>query len=291
MKHREFDEIIVVLGKRLNNGRLTAEGISRVESLARFVTDTDCSRKVIAFCGGLTNGQTVSEAKAMYDVFTSQMMSHQIESIGTIILEERSTNTIENVSFLAKEMIDSGLALIGDSINVRFLSNDYHLDRMFTIQKLMPNQGLLKHLQLQCAEQGLHLNIDYQLTAHLPVTYPHQSIRGQLFLLLDELTTYRVFLEGVCSQVFQGPISDIRKRPLERAQKTLTRMETLVRSQAQPDVFLIDQLPILQGVIRRTSQTEQLSLLTLELSLLDTILNYLNRYLDPERDDTVKWWR
>ncbi len=57
-------------------------------------------------------------------------------------------------------LIDKGIFTAGADIDVIFASNDYHLKRIFEIQSLMDEQGLLRVLKQRCAEHGLNLHID-----------------------------------------------------------------------------------------------------------------------------------
>ncbi len=210
MKEKEFDQLIVVLGKRLNKNALTLEGMSRVEEILRHVGSNDCSSSIIAFCGGMTNGQSVSEARLMFEAFETGLSSMTNSNIGAVLLEEKSTSTVENIIHLSEVLLESELLQNGAQIEVRFVSNDYHLARMFTIQSLLDEQGLLRYLKSECQRAGLNLNISPDIKSHFPVPYPHSCINGQLFLLLDELTTYRVYLEGLgirCTDVLYLKLS------------------------------------------------------------------------------------
>ncbi len=186
-------------------------------------------------------------------------------------------------------LIQSQLLKRGSTIEVKFVSNDYHLERMFTIQTLLNEQGLLGYLKQECHRSGLNVTISSDIEAHYPVAYPHNCINGQLFVLLDELTTYRVYLEGVRSAVFKRPLTEVIVQPLAIAHRTLERLEALVC--ASSHAVLQDQLPALRSVVERTSSLENNDNIDNELSLFDTLLNYLNRYLDPERDNRISWWK
>lgn len=64
--------IWVVLGKRLNSDALTVEGKSRVDGLLSALQCRENSSVLIVFCGGVTAGQTVSEAQRMHEYFQQQ---------------------------------------------------------------------------------------------------------------------------------------------------------------------------------------------------------------------------
>ncbi|OIN23885.1 YdcF family protein [Vibrio barjaei] len=289
MKEKEFDQLIVVLGKRLNKNALTLEGVSRVEEILRHVSSNDCSSSIIAFCGGVTNGQSVSEARLMFEAFETGLSPMDNSNVGAVLLEEESTSTVENIIHLSEVLLESELLQNGAKIEVKFVSNDYHLERMLTIQSLLDEQGLLRYLKSECQRAGLNLNISPDIQSHFSVPYPHSCVNGQLFTLLDELTTYRVYLEGVRDNVFRRPLSEVIVKPLSIAHCALAQLEVLVSPTTH--AVLYDQLPALKSAVERTSSTENISEIENDLSLFDTLLNYLNRYLDPERDESIKWWR
>ncbi|MEZ9156007.1 YdcF family protein [Vibrio sp. 10N.222.54.B12] len=290
-----INHLLIVLGKRLNENKLTDEGTSRVDALVEYLAEPlveeSNQQTAVAFCGGVTKGQTLSEADAMHQYF--RKLEHQREhpfSLGAILLEQHSTNTVENIQNLASEMIKSGLFTRGQSVQVTFVSNDYHLQRIFEIQSLMDEQGLLKVLVEKCSALGVELQIDRWLEAHVAVPYPHQSAQGQLFLLMDVLTTYRVYLEGVCSGAFKRDLDSVRREPERQSLEALITAKELVGRSFDFDI-VESLLPVLERCIQQTSVGTDIKKVREYLALLDTNLTLLNRYLDPESDHTHRWWR
>ncbi|WP_052880031.1 YdcF family protein [Vibrio coralliirubri] len=290
-----INHLLIVLGKRLNENKLTDEGTSRVDALVEYLAEPlveeSNQQTAVAFCGGVTKGQTLSEADAMHQYF--RKLEHQREhpfSLGAILLEQHSTNTVENIQNLASEMIKSGLFTRGQSVQVTFVSNDYHLQRIFEIQSLMDEQGLLKVLVEKCSALGVELQIDRRLDAHVAVPYPHQSARGQLFLLMDVLTTYRVYLEGVCAGAFKRDLELVRREPERLSLEALITAKELVGRSS--DFGIMESLlPALERCIQQTSVGTDIKKVREYLALLDTNLTLLNRYLDPESNHTHCWWR
>ncbi|UPR54528.1 YdcF family protein [Vibrio cyclitrophicus] len=290
-----INHLLIVLGKRLNENKLTDEGISRVDALVRYLAEPlveeSNQQTAVAFCGGVTKGQTLSEADAMHQYF--RMLEKQREhpfSLGAILLEQHSTNTVENIQNLASEMIKSGLFTCGQSVQVTFVSNDYHLQRIFEIQSLMDEQGLLKVLIEKCSALGVELQIDRRLDAHVAVPYPHQSPQGQLFLLMDVLTTYRVYLEGVVAGSFERGLESVRQEPERLSIEALVKARGWIESSPRFDI--VDTLiPVLERCILQTPVGTDIKKVREHLALLDTNLTLLNRYLDPESDHTHRWWR
>ena len=282
--------LVVVLGKRLNKNELTAEGQGRVEAAIDYLVSRSNDEVAVAFCGGVTPGQTLSEAEVMYEYFLQ--LESQLESplsIQARLLEKKSTNTIENIQNLALELIESGLFENGQQLNVIFVSNDYHLQRIFEIQSLMDAQGLLKVLEERCGQLGVSLNIERDIEQHVVVPFPHRSVQGQLFLLTDSLTTYRVYLEGTVAGRFVGQEQQTRKIPAQLGLDAIDKATQL--SESGQFSLLNSLLPLLLNCIEETPVGTDKEKVREYLALLDTNLTLLNRYLDPEQDLDTRWWR
>ncbi|MDA0144949.1 YdcF family protein [Vibrio sp. RW] len=296
-----INHLLIVLGKRLNENKLTDEGMSRIDALVDYLTVESNQKLAVAFCGGVTKGQTRSEADVMYQYY--RKLEDQREypfTLGAILLEKTSTSTVENIQNLASEMIESGLFTRGQNVKVTFVSNDYHLQRIFEVQALMDEQGLLKVLVEECSSLGIEFQVDRRLDAHVAVPYPHQSVQGHLFLLMDVLTTYRVYLEGVCAGVFQRDLESVRQEPERLSLEALVVVKELVAksftkkgSMGLSALFdIVDSLlPVLERCIQHTPAGTDIKKVREYLALLDTNLTLLNRYLDPESDHTHRWWR
>ncbi|EDK29999.1 hypothetical protein VSWAT3_26201 [Vibrionales bacterium SWAT-3] len=290
-----INNLLIVLGKRLNENELTEEGISRVDALVKYLAESlsieSHSYTAVAFCGGVTKGQSISEADAMHRYFRELESLREVPfTLGAILLDQLSTNTVENIQNLAAEMIKSGLFTRGQSVKITFVSNDYHLQRIFEIQQLMDEQGLLKVLIEKCSALGLELQIDRKLEAHVAVPYPHQTTQGQLFLLMDVLTTYRVYLEGACAGAFKRDLKMVRAEPERLSLEALAKAKGSVGS--SPQFSIVESLlPVLEGCIRGTPVGTDIKKVREYLALLDTNLTLLNRLLDPESDRTHLWWR
>ena len=290
-----INNLLIVLGKRLNENELTEEGISRVDALVKYLVESlnleSHSSTAVAFCGGVTKGQSASEADAMHRYFRELESLREVPfSLGAILLEQHSINTVENIQNLAAEMIKSGLFTRGQSVKVTFVSNDYHLQRIFEIQQLMDEQGLLKVLVEKCLALGVELQIDRKLDAHVAAPYPHQTAQGNLFLLMDALTTYRVYLEGVCVGAFKRDLKVVRAEPERLSLEALEKAKGSVGS--LPHFSIVESLlPVLEGCIRGTPVCTDIKNVRQYLALLDTNLTFLNRLLDPESDHTRRWWR
>lgn len=277
--------VVIVLGKRLVNDALTAEGRSRVEALVQSLASGRLAHNVtIAFCGGITQGQTVSEAQAMFAYFTQLCEQKPVGVCSEqILLEERSTSTVENILEVSQVLIRSGKCLQGAKLVATFVSNDYHLKRIFEIQQLMDEQGLLKVLRERCAERGIILDISYQLDDHIGVPYPHRGLEAQLFLLIDELTTYRVYLEGVARGVFTRPLAQVRAIPYQRAMVALEKIGQILPTQPSFSTHAYDFARLQQWIEASGSEQSRESVAQIATQFHRTLIR-LNRHLDPERE-------
>ncbi|KLN66535.1 MULTISPECIES: YdcF family protein [Vibrio] len=271
--------VVLILGKRLVNNVLTLEGRSRVQALSATLNTLNLDQTAVIFCGGATEGQMQTEAQAMFDCFKS---FHQGQMPPHIILEDQSTNTIENICNAADKLVASKLCRVGQVINVLLVSNDYHLNRIFEIQRLMDEQGLLTTLRNQCAQSGLDLAISPILDKHTAVPYPHHNTLGRIFLLLDELTTYRVYLEGVKNQAFARPLEIVREKPYAAARKALEALKDLISDPS--DLY---SLSTIEKAINKTCVEALPEDLIQQLALLDKHLTKMNRRYDPERQSLI----
>ncbi len=312
-----IDKALIVLGKRLKNDRLTPEGLSRVKALIgylkreyRHITRSSNHRSdvvelpVIVFCGGVTEGNTVSEAEVMYQAFLALCLEEKLRvDQSRIVLEQQSTSTVENIIHVAQELVNSGLCSIDHALDIVFVSNDYHLQRIFEIQHYMDEQGLLRTLKQRCLAHGLVLNIEQDIAHHIVVPYPHHCFQGNLFILLDELTTYRVYLEGTKARNFSRPLDEVRRQPYRLAQAALERIQTClsqppsgytlqtdIPSQAQqvPLKVNLAQLALefveIHDLIESTPPECSLEEVTQAAVRLNEKLVQLNRRLDPEQN-------
>lgn len=267
--------VVLVLGKRLVNNALTLEGKERVEALSACLERLNIEQSVIIFCGGVTKGQTQTEAQAMFDYFSH---CHQGVTPPHILIEDTSTNTIENIANAADKLITSRLCQKGQRLEVTFVSHDYHLGRIFEIQSLMDEQGLLRSLKTRCSNNGLDLSIAANLEAHCTIPYPYQGVQADAFLKLDELTTYRVYLEGVQSGVFKRPLEQVRKLPYKIARAAMDDLKQLIVD--EHDHALLKEI---EFVLDNSSTAASSSELENQVGVYHQHLTQLNRRYDPEQ--------
>ncbi|WP_045462566.1 YdcF family protein [Vibrio hyugaensis] len=274
----KLNKVVIVLGKRLVHDQLSAEGRSRVEALLNVLNEFCFETTALVFCGGVTQGQTVSEADAMYRYFCELAKAREIDfPEQQVIIENRSLNTVQNMQNAAAELLRSGLCEAGQTIEVTLLSNDYHLERIIEIQTLMDEQGLLRVLKSRCAEMGVKLNISLDLSHHVSVPYPNTGVLAEAFLLFDELTTYRVYLEGVKRGAFERDLVEVRAKPLAIGLGAIEKLQAL---DLEPEV--LGQIAEMKKAIEMTAFDDSVVAAEQALAVFHPILTALNLQLDPE---------
>jgi len=274
----KLNKVVIILGKRLVHDQLSAEGRSRVEALLNVLNEFCFETTALIFCGGVTQGQTVSEADAMYRYFCQLAKVREIDfPERQVIIENRSLNTVQNMQNAAAELLRSGLCETEQTIEVTLLSNDYHLERIIEIQTLMDEQGLLRVLKSRCADMGVKLNIPLHLSHHVSVPYPNTGVLAEAFLLFDELTTYRVYLEGVKRGAFERDLAKVRATPLAIGLGAIEKLQAL---DLEPEVR--GQIADMKKAIEMTAFDDSVVAAEQALSVFHPILTALNLQLDPE---------
>ncbi|PIB13403.1 YdcF family protein [Vibrio rotiferianus] len=274
----KLNKVVIILGKRLVHDKLSAEGRSRVEALLNVLNEFCFETTALVFCGGVTQGQTVAEADAMYRYFCELAKAREIDFPELqVIIENRSLNTVQNMQNAAAELLRSGLCEAGQTIEVKLLSNDYHLERIIEIQTLMDEQGLLRVLKSRCADMGLKLNIPLHLSHHVSVPYPNTGVLAEAFLLFDELTTYRVYLEGVKRGAFERDLAEVRATPLAIGLGAIEKLQAL---DLEPQVR--GQIADMKKAIEMTAFDDSVVAAEQALAVFHPILTALNLQLDPE---------
>jgi hypothetical protein len=274
----KLNKVVIILGKRLVHDQLSAEGRSRVEALLNVLNECCFETTALVFCGGVTQGQTVAEADAMYRYFCELAKAREIDFPELqVIIENRSLNTVQNMQNAAAELLISGLCETGQTIEVTLLSNDYHLERIIEIQTLMDEQGLLRVLKSRCADMGVKLNIPLHLSHHVSVPYPNTGVLAEAFLLFDELTTYRVYLEGVKRGAFERDLAKVRATPLAIGLGAIEKLQAL---DLEPQVR--GQIADMKKAIEMTAFDDSVVAAEQALAVFHPILTALNLQLDPE---------
>ena len=227
-----INKVIMVLGKRLINNQLTPEGRLRVERLVDALAHHRDTTPLIMFCGGLSDGQHRSEAQAMADYFSECVRKNALlnTALPPWLLEDSSTTSVENFYFAAKLLKrDPRIrSYHSQPIQIQLLSTDYHLKRIFDVQRIMPSQGMLTFFKDTLLAQGIEVSISSDLSDHLNVVNPYQGAQATLFLLTQQLTLYCVYLEGVLHRTVD-PLDDALEEPMFKdAEQIIAAMQTLI---------------------------------------------------------------
>ncbi len=115
-------EYILVLGCGLRGKELTRTAVARAEAAIEYLEKYDKCKAIL--CGGQGKNELVTEARALYDYMAGRGIDKS-----RMILEEKSTDTTENIKF-AKEFLPD----VSD-ISVGVVTNDFHLYRSALIMK------------------------------------------------------------------------------------------------------------------------------------------------------------
>ncbi len=226
----KINNIIMVLGKRLINNRLTQQGKARVEWLLQHLNQFNPEHTLIMFCGGLTHDQHISEAQAMADFFNEQLVVRDMHwPLNRWCLEDNSTSSVENFYFAAKVLTQHpDVKPDALPLHITLLSNDYHLERILSIQRYLPEQGLVRFLQMELAAHSIQAQVSLRRQDHLSVDYGYHSNQATLFLCVEQLTPFRVYLEGVLHGNIDNQNAHLGQFMLEEAKQTVQAMLMLI---------------------------------------------------------------
>ena len=109
-------DYLIILGAGLNGSSLSYVLYDRLTAAKQYLTDHPSCIAVVT--GGQGAGESVTEASAMYDWLVTQGIDP-----ARIIMEERATNTEENLRFSRALIPDA------DSAQIAVLSSEFHLYR------------------------------------------------------------------------------------------------------------------------------------------------------------------
>lgn len=143
--YRDDCEYLMVLGGNVIGADTPSEPLlERMECALNYLQENkDC---FVVPCGGCFRpGQKVSEAKIIADYLVENGIDES-----RILLEEKSTSTVENFKFAFKIISDYSGKDIND-LKIAFLSSDFHMHRAALIAKLF---GLENPLRVSCPTEG-----------------------------------------------------------------------------------------------------------------------------------------
>ncbi len=119
-------DAVIVLGAGVNGDTPSLTLQSRIDAAARYLREHPKTPAVLS--GGQGDGESVSEARAMYRALTAQAIP-----ASQLLLEERSSNTAENFAFSKAVLEANGVDLTHGKIAV--VSSDFHLFRAGVLAK------------------------------------------------------------------------------------------------------------------------------------------------------------
>ena len=108
-------DYIIVLGAHVEGTKMTKALLERTRRAFSYLKDNPHTRAVLS--GGMGTGEKISEAQAMYNYLTEKGIDGK-----RLILEDKSTNTKENLHFSLKQ--------IGTTdVSVGVVTNNFHVFR------------------------------------------------------------------------------------------------------------------------------------------------------------------
>lgn len=126
-KPKENSDYVIVLGAQVRGTVLSRALKNRLDTAYEYLIQNEGSKVIVS--GGQGPGEEISEAYAM-----SQYLLERGIHKDRIILEDKSTNTYENLKF-SKGLIED------TSLEVVIVTNDFHVFRSLSIAK---KQGFTK---------------------------------------------------------------------------------------------------------------------------------------------------
>lgn len=119
----ENQSTIIILGCAVRGDKPSATLGARIKYAYDYLAENPDSVAVLS--GGQGNGENISEAQCMYNILTEKGISPD-----RLYLEDKSTNTGENIVFSKKIIEENNL-----STDIAVVSSDYHLKRATMICK------------------------------------------------------------------------------------------------------------------------------------------------------------
>ena len=146
-------EYIIVLGAHVEGTRLTKALLERTRRALQYMEENPETKAVLS--GGKGDGESITEAQAM----CNYLVEHGIDR-ERLILEEKSTNTTENLKF--------SLGMIGLNHSVGIVTNNFHMFRALAIAK----------------KQG-YLHVEGLSAGTYPLTVPNNLLREAFGIVKD----------------------------------------------------------------------------------------------------------
>ncbi len=143
-KDTENADYLIVLGCKLDKNKPTTTLISRIDKAVSYLDDKPECKVIVS--GGITEGNSISEAQIMSDLLVERGIDPS-----RIIIEDQALDTYENFFYSRK--------LMKEGKKICFCSSDYHILR----SKLMANKNGIKPSSISSRSSLKELLI------HLPI--------------------------------------------------------------------------------------------------------------------------
>jgi hypothetical protein len=314
--------LIAVFGKRLIDGVITKEGLSRIITLVDYLRRADVTMDdiIITFTGGRIDGHDISESETFLSTYYRYLYEHQADFPKIISypvrLDRKSTNTTENVQNIIAMMKTEGSLEPGTKVIVKLCSSRYHLDRLMMIHDLLPAKSLLRVFKtdelmkktkttIELAERHEHVHaIEDKFT----------RARGELYTAIDKLTLFRVLmewaidkkremnssasgrmksglavhLENRIKQLSEQQGFDVYEKILAETNSCFRRIELLLGNNMIADI----PVEMISGVSKVMFDTvercrKNYANLVHEYKLFSSLLTDINRIVDPDEKINV----
>ena len=148
-------DYVIVLGAQVRGDVPSKALRKRIEKAEEYLKENPGTLAVLS--GGKGNGENISEAQAMYDCLVEAGINPE-----RLILEDKSTSTVENLDFSAK--------LIGKSGRIGIISQNFHIYRAL---KLAEHQGYTKVCGIAAPSE--------------PMYQPHFMVREAFAIVKEKL--------------------------------------------------------------------------------------------------------
>ena len=145
----ENADYLIVLGCKLDDNKPVKELINRIDTAVSYLKkNPEC---MVIVSGGITEGNTVSEAEVMHDLLIEKGIEPE-----RIIKEEQAKDTYENF-YYARKLLDTNKKIC-------FCSSDYHIfrSRLMALKNDLKVQSIFSKTSLK--EKLIHLPLEELFT-------------------------------------------------------------------------------------------------------------------------------
>ena len=143
-------DILIVLGAGLRNDAPSRVLRTRLNAAINYLETREAVPIIVS--GGLGQGQTITEAQAMFNYLSARGVDENL-----IWMEGASTSTYENLAFSRKLLEERGIDI--ENATIAVVSNEFHLYRA----KLIARNAGLSAIGVAAETPGLALRILYFL--------------------------------------------------------------------------------------------------------------------------------